>query len=813
MIPDCFRPYDSAVPEYNKRRIPTLKKQNRCRAIALSLLISIFLSSCGNSPEMQDAGTNQAQTLSSAPAAYTGTEFEKDFIRQHVEYIKKGDFSILTSDEGNMAASMAKNYEEWGLNTVHKTWESISKVSMAIGNNTFDLTNEYEVLLSQLILDSTSSESFQNTYHAEHYAAWQTLLTDLKAQFQSTEKMIKNIPTLNRDNIVKIATQIDDLLVLLQQMEGAKKGQTVRLFDEEVKKFKAEINEIVGKDNQKLINTLSSEAKFGAYYLDILADSFDDFMNQYILLQAYQSSSAEWMQGWKAIAEQLEGKTDRDTQKINKALDSILTQFEKSRSDPSAVLFHTAGTKAMEHAAETAYRSVFDALEQTLNKNPVIKGIRQGTKNGIDVSNFLVNVDDIAYYGQMLLGSGIVGKHAEQALEDSASRLLEEPTYENALLFDQLFHIYRSIQVSACRYAIQYYNAIADSTVSHTLKYISDDEIAEMWNFQTLQTEWETCDCHKSFYYSWLENEQSNDASVSADNGSETMELFELGRKEIRDMDYRIAQQPGWDKRQGVLSAVIRDFDGDGQEDLALLTVECEEEIQIERIITEVPLTGPGQKLCLSLYTIENGDVSWKDTMDIYSMNNLQDLNVRIFTFDKGTPASPDISLFLQANYYMLPSNYGTPTYAVYRYDGEHGKIRESLRLQQTTGGSMNQGYGMFIWNEETEAADIELIWQYDDSPDAKGTYGQRAANLKEAFEMALTDRGLPDPDMQKSGSEMETPDETWPDYYPSWYNVKGMEPVCSITGGGTTGRSDTGYEYWMNFYDSSKLRDMLETN
>ena len=202
-----------------------MKKQNRCRAIALSLLISIFLSSCGNSPEMQDAGTNQAQALSSAPAAYTGTEFEKDFIRQHVEYIKKGDFSILTSDEGNMAASMAKNYEEWGLNTVHKTWESISKVSMAIGNNTFDLTNEYEVLLSQLILDSTSSESFQNTYHAEHYAAWQTLLTDLKAQFQSTEKMIKNIPTLNRDNIVKIATQIDDLLVLLQQMEGAKKDR------------------------------------------------------------------------------------------------------------------------------------------------------------------------------------------------------------------------------------------------------------------------------------------------------------------------------------------------------------------------------------------------------------------------------------------------------------------------------------------------------------------------------------------------------------------------------------------------------------
>ena len=36
------------------------------------------------------------------------------------------------------------------------------------------------------------------------------------------------------------------------------------------------------------------------------------------------------------------------------------------------------------------------------------------------------------------MGTGIAGKYAEQALEDAADRLLAEPTYENALLFDEL---------------------------------------------------------------------------------------------------------------------------------------------------------------------------------------------------------------------------------------------------------------------------------------------------------------------------------------------------------------------------------------
>ena len=76
---------------------------------------------------------------------------------------------------------------------------------------------------------------------------------------------------------------------------------------------------------------------------------------------------------------------------------------------------------------------------------------------------------------------------------------------------------------------------------------------------------------------------------------------------------------------------------------------------------------------------------------------------------------------------------------------------------------------------------------------------------------MALIDRGLPDPEAAADGPEMESPDELWPDYYPSWLGAEGMENVCSITGGGTSGRSDTGYEYWMDFYDSSKLRDMLQ--
>ena len=794
-----------------------MKKQTKRRGLALSLAFSLLLSACGASGKNPIAGIKeqmgQAQASETAPE-YVGTEFEKDFIRQHIDYIEKGDFSILVSDEGNTAANMAGNYEEWGLDTVHKTWETVSNVAMIVGDSKIDLTNEYEVLLGQLIQESVSSETFQNASYSGHYAAWRTLLTDMKELFGTTGKAVETIPTLGVDETEKILKQIDDLLVLLQRLEGAKKGETIRVFEKETEKLKNNINNVIGEDGQALIKTIKSEAKYGASYLGLLGDSLDDFMDQYVLIQAYLSASEEWTRGWEAIAACMEGKNDRDTQKMSEALNSLLTQFEDSSSDLSAVLIRTAGSEVEDNIIEAMHGYGLGVLGEALDKIPIMKAIRKSMKDGRYLSNSLLNVDDIAYYGQMVMGTGIAGKYAEQALEDAADRLLAEPTYENALLFDELFHIYRSIQISACDYAIQYYNAIADSSVSHTFKYTSDDEVAYTWQLQVSRLEWEGYDCHRSFYYSWLENELTAAGGLAGDQAqaSETMELLELGKKEIRDMDYQIAQQPGWDARRGILSTVIRDFDGDGQEDMALLEVEPEEDILIERIQTEVPLSGPGQKLYLSLYTIENGDVSWKDTMDIYSMNNLQDLDVRIFTFDKEDPDSPGVSLFLQANYNMLPSNYGTPTYALYRYDGEQGKIREQFHLQQTTGGSMDQGDEMAVWNEETGTSDRNLIWETNDASGINnGIYSQKAANTKEAFEMALIDRGLPDPEAAADGPEMESPDELWPDYYPSWLGAEGMENVCSITGGGTSGRSDTGYEYWMDFYDSSKLRDMLQ--
>lgn len=47
----------------------------------------------------------------------------------------------------------------------------------------------------------------------------------MKELFGTTGKAVETIPTLGVDETEKILKQIDDLLVLLQRLEGAKKGR------------------------------------------------------------------------------------------------------------------------------------------------------------------------------------------------------------------------------------------------------------------------------------------------------------------------------------------------------------------------------------------------------------------------------------------------------------------------------------------------------------------------------------------------------------------------------------------------------------
>lgn len=709
-----------------------------------------------------------------------GTEYENDYILQHVNYARGTEFSYITSTNGNLAGSMARVYEDAKLNAVHKTWKMLSTVFLALGEGKLELTNEYEVMLSQIMQSSMSVENLEDSYEFAVYAAYRELFEEIRDQLKQTTKNVSNVSDGAYKNAEKLLNQVDDILVFLQEMKGAKKGTTEKLFTEELEKCKKKLDEVfLGEENSKFLMDLKIGLGIGADVFSLTSDSLSDFVDEYVLIRASFTATDEWCRSWEAIADYLRDSKDSETQKISKALDYLIGQIKAGKEDSAKAMIEGAKKSTYRNLAEYTLKQGSNLFDEATKDCPVIQGIRKGLTAGVTTANSIVNMDDIAYYGQMLMGSGLMAIYAEKALDDAAEKLLKNQTYKNALYFDSLFHIYQQIQLNACDYTIQYNRAIIDNPAGYIFRNSTYDEAADIWMLQADKLIWEQYSCHSSIYYNYILDEYMDDPG-----------LIETGKKAV----LLETQELNWDERSGILSAWIGDLDGDGWEELALLTVENREPDEVLRA---------GHMLQLSLYTIENGAVSWKDTVDVLGMNNLQRLHANILAFSIEDEEQEKTGFLLQAYWKSLPADYSTPIYAGYQYDADEGKLRESFRLQQTEGGTSGVGYGMRCWNEESGNYEEFLALTGEDGYlreiGRTGKYDQEP----EPWARALQDLGFPEP-QEKLGNISGLP---------SWIGIEGFERICTIENGGTSGSlfdKDARYHYWMSFQDGTELEDKL---
>lgn len=766
------------------------------RGTAMVLALAMLGTACGG----RTASKEEADQVA---VKSVETRYEQDYVNQHLQYLKSAEYRTIASTGGNLATGVAETYENANLNLMNQAWSKISKASMLVNGKAQALENEYEVLYSELMQNSASVENFESCYEYAMYGAFYELFAGIKGVLEDTNGKIGQTASLGTKKTKEITGKIDTLLIFIQDMQGIKRTSPKAKNDDRAL-FADAVAEVQNKLDASFLGT-EDEAKNKRLFLGELqdglgiaqdvtgsiADTLDDFMAQYVLLRASQAATDEWCRGWEAVAEYARSSDGGETERMSKALDSMLNRVQDARNNPSEAVLSIAKSSSLKEIAKLGYGKAVGLFRGMTEEIPLVTYSLDALGKGVEISNKLLNVDDTAYYGQMLIGCGVTALYAQNAMEDAAAKLEKSKSYQDALQFDALFHIYKNIQISACDYTIKYYTAMVDNPVGKVLP--NYDAITESWQLQAEKLTWENFDCHKSMYYNYI-----------LDEYKDVPGLLETGKKEYTSVT---SDCFGWDGREGILSAAIADFDGDGTDDMALLLVEPDDE------------NADRKKLTISFYSMENGDVSWQNDVKLFDIDNEMNLSANLLVYkapeQEGEAGTSTNRLLLECYRYSLVSDSGTPIYAVYDYDGE--ALRETMYLQQTEGGSTDQGYGIRSWNAEQEAqeeylayADMELRYA-----GKSGKYDEAAVNQMEMVPLALEDYGFPAP-LSENGQKVFMENcKTWVSGYgyPSWLETDGFTRVATLSNGGTSQwqSSDGRWHFWMDYNDGSKLRETLD--
>lgn len=104
---------------------------------------------------------------------------QENYILQHLDFLEGDEYQEVLSVKSDLAGQASLAYEESNQAKVNKVWTTISDVSMYIGEGKVTLTNEYDILLTDLMQSSAAAENFRESYEEAYCDAVKELLSEI----------------------------------------------------------------------------------------------------------------------------------------------------------------------------------------------------------------------------------------------------------------------------------------------------------------------------------------------------------------------------------------------------------------------------------------------------------------------------------------------------------------------------------------------------------------------------------------------------------------------------------------------------------
>lgn len=466
-----------------------MKDSNRFLALLLALAMMLSMAACGK----QQKEESNPYTLSYDRGT---TEYEQLYVQQHLDFIAGSDYFSITASEGGLAAAIANVHEDARLNIVNGSWGALDKISTLLDGKEVELVNEYEILVTQLMVGTNSQANFADTFQNSYYNAILTLLAGVTAQLKEAKEAADYFTGDSIEKVEKLTEKLDGILVAIQQLQGAADGEAQPLFEDAMKAVKEAFNESYIKENEELIKKLTGGLSAALNITKLTSESLTDIVDEYVLYKSLTSACEEWETVWEGVSASARSSGDSEGAKIADCIDKILQRTRETREEEIQSIIKSFAAGTGKNLTEFGLAAGGKFLGKLISKHPIGKAILEGVILGVGAANALTNMDNIAYYGRMVIGYGILAKHAWHAMRDAEKALLTSKSYGDALLFDQAFNIYKEIQLEAFRCSIHYCTAIAANPLGYVFKYTIDDEVAESAILNVQQAIWSKYHCH-----------------------------------------------------------------------------------------------------------------------------------------------------------------------------------------------------------------------------------------------------------------------------------------------------------------------------
>ena len=422
--------------------------------------------------------------------------YEEDYIYQHMEYIRSGEYVDTTFVPGGLPTLIAQYYDEVQLDFVNGFWRLISGAGKILAKGELELVNEYELLIAELMQSTGSEENFAAGFEKQYYDAFVSLFGGLKQYLSALKDTGDLFSGENLEDVEELMNFLDDVLKEVSGKKGMSSEDASLLFGDAFARVKKELNSSYLKDNQVFLDGFRESMELASGVASVASESVDELMERYLFCSALETASDEWEAVWKDIAEEAKASGSSEGRKIAKCIDKLLEELAQYRNDSADAMLRFGVSSAGKNIGEFAYEQGYSLLEDTFLKHPKIQLIRAGVLGGVALANLLVNSDDISYFGQMLMGYGSVSQYAFDVMREREGDLQTWEDYESAVSFDAAFHIYRAVQISAADCAINYCKAIITANAGKLFPDSVEDEKRDVKDLMEHKALWNARECH-----------------------------------------------------------------------------------------------------------------------------------------------------------------------------------------------------------------------------------------------------------------------------------------------------------------------------
>ncbi len=428
------------------------------------------------SDTMQAADTVQVSgaSMNPAPASGNGDEaYRKWFTDQCLAYIESNEYkNNIMGIPGSEAGVIADSFDHVMIAGWNNLWQDVSMIMNMVSGEEIRLNDPVEMIIPDIMVKTLTGEEFDDLFEQSYINALDSLLLDLGEMASDPltqaflDVILEGSPNQISDTVGMVQAYRESLDTFGKLGKSAKyiKGteSVVTHIDDG---FKEAFSFGVTKEAAAQIKAW---LKLGDTALDMTGSTFYDILRAKAMYEAYQNASESWLRFWTMVMAEAAvesgsshgnpfdlSNTGNLAEEIEKNLNDVRTANESDSFSFSYFLSTFA-----EHSAtiivEEGAELIFSLLHDALPPGSKIKAFMDATKLTHKLINYLTNMDDTSFYGQLAFGSAELARCASFALSLSAEELRTAGDYTSAVAFHDTFNYYRQVQLLALDYTIAY---------------------------------------------------------------------------------------------------------------------------------------------------------------------------------------------------------------------------------------------------------------------------------------------------------------------------------------------------------------------